>query len=140
MQGRQQRQSFVGCLFLQIGEMKMPRGDNPNSRANLIKNSDLTPKERKEKAKKMGIASGKARAKLKSFRELDAETTTPEERLTMLNSLKASALSGDIKALELYLKIIGEYETKVTANVTADVREPLKNLSLDEIKELIEDA
>ena len=54
----------------------------------------------------------------------------------MLDKLKQMALRGNIKALELYLKIIGEYETKIMATI----REPLRNLSLAEIKELIDDA
>lgn len=89
-----------------------------------------------ENGKKGGIASGKSRAALKSFRQIDAETTTSEERREMLDKLKQMALRGNIKALELYLKIIGEYETKIMASI----REPLRNLSLAEIKELIDDA
>lgn len=36
---------------------------------NLIKNSDLTPMQRRESARRAGIASGKARREKKTFRE-----------------------------------------------------------------------
>lgn len=84
----------------------MPRGANPNSRKNLIKNSDLTPKERKEKASKMGKRSGEVRRSLRSFVEIDNAETTDEERMTMLNNLKERAKSDD-KAFQLYRDTIG---------------------------------
>lgn len=117
----------------------MPRGDNPNSRKNLKPNSERTPKERKALAKKAGKKSGEVRGQLKSFREMDAESTTPEERQQMLDQLKQMVAHGNLKALELYLKIIGESDNKVTANVTVQTRNPLGSMSLEAIKELIND-
>ena len=84
----------------------MPRGDNPNSRKNLIKNSDLTPEERREKASMMGKKSGEVRRALKSFAELDLEQTTDEERLEMLKALKARAKKSD-SAFALYRDTVG---------------------------------
>lgn len=105
--------------------------------ANLKK---FSSEQLRENGRKGGKASGEKRAMLKSFREIDAETTTSDERTAMLRRLKDMAMRGNIKALELYLKIIGEYETKVTAQVTDNTRDPLRSLSLEQIKELIEDA
>ncbi len=85
----------------------MPRGENPNSRANLISNSDRTPKERQERAAKMGKASGEARRQLKTFRELDTEHTTDEERLKMLQAVKAEATHGNLRAFEIYRDTMG---------------------------------
>lgn len=81
----------------------MPRGDNPNSRANLKRPSS---KEARENGKKGGIASGETRAALKSFQQLDKENTTDEERLEMLANLKERAKT-DNKAWELYATYMG---------------------------------
>jgi len=85
----------------------MPRGDNPNSRANLIKNSDLTPKQRREKASMMGKRSGEVKRALKTFKELDDEFTTDAERKKMLAMLKKRAEQGNLKAFELYRDTMG---------------------------------
>ena len=115
----------------------MPRGDNPNSRKNLIRNADLSPKERSERAKKAGIASGVARGSLKSFRELDAETTTPEERQQMLDALKLKAKRGNLRAFEIYRDTIGEKpENKV--NVNGKVENPFEGLTTEELKKLVD--
>ncbi len=96
----------------------MPRGMNPKSRANLVSNSDRTPKERQERAIKMGKASGEARRKLKSFRELDAEHTTDEERLMMLEALKVKAKHGNLRAFEIYRDTMGMNPKDQTAITT----------------------
>lgn len=85
----------------------MPRGQHPNSRANLIKNSDLTPSERKAKASMMGKKSGEARRELKTFKELDAEYTTNEERKKILEVLKKKAMQGNLRAFEIYRDTVG---------------------------------
>ena len=86
----------------------MPRGDNPNSRANLIKKEDRTPKERRESAKKAGVASGKARAIYKSLSEDLKEQCTPEEVHALNAKLKAMAMHGNLKAYELIRDGLGE--------------------------------
>ncbi len=96
----------------------MPRGTSPNSRANLKPFSKRSVKEARESGKKGGKASGETRRKLKSFRELDAEHTTDEERLMMLEALKVKAKHGNLKAFELYRDTMGMNPKDQTAITT----------------------
>lgn len=82
----------------------MPRGDNPNSRANLTRKSS---EEARKLGAKGGKASGEARRALKTFKELDDEFTTDLERKKMLEMLKKRAIQGNLKALELYRDTMG---------------------------------
>ena len=82
----------------------MPRGENPNSKANLKR---FSPKEARENGKKGAKVSAKARRQLKTFRELDIETTTDDERKEMLNMLKLKARRGNLKAFEIYRDTMG---------------------------------
>ena len=92
----------------------MARGDNPNSRKNLIVNSERTPKERKEQARIAGEASGKARAAYATYFDVSLEDVTEEDIRAQIKVLKALALDGDIRAIELLMKIRKEYENKVS--------------------------
>lgn len=113
----------------------MPRGMNPKSRANLISNSDRTPKERKELAEKMGQASGEARRRLKSFRELDADFTTDDERKEMLDALKLKAKRGNIKAFEIYRDTVG-LKPKENVEISGELANPFAGLTDAELKRL----
>lgn len=73
---------------------------------------------------KGGRASAKKRALLKSFRELDVENTSNEERMKMLDKVKQMAERGNLNAIKLYLEIIGEYEINI--NATADMELNIK--------------
>lgn len=97
---------------------------------NLIKNSDLTPKERWEKASKAGKASVEARRKKKTMREalemlmydveLDEMTKQrlketgikdPEHfnhQMVITRSLIAKAEAGDVQAYNTICSMIGE--------------------------------
>jgi hypothetical protein len=109
----------------------MPKGSNPNSRKNLIKNSDKTPEERRAHAAEMGRRSGQVRAALKSFRALDAETTTNEERMAMLANLKSRAKYNNT-AFELYRDTVG---LKPKDNV--DVNVETRGAALDELEKMV---
>ncbi len=86
----------------------MPRGDNPNSKNNLIKpKSDLTAEERRKRASKAGKKSAEVRRRLKTFRELDEDNTTDKERLKALNALKERMMHGDTRAFEVYRDTMG---------------------------------
>ena len=86
----------------------MPRGDNSNSRANLIRNSERTPKQRKKQATKAGIASGEARAVYKSLNADLREQATPERIAKINNRLLSMAEHGNLKAYELIRDGLGE--------------------------------
>ena len=88
----------------------MPRG-NPQ---NLISNSELTPKERENKARKAGKTSGIARRKKKTMKEAllaildvpDEEGTTLRESIVLAVAKRAKA--GDITAFTTIRDTIGE--------------------------------
>ena len=78
----------------------MPRGDNPNSRANLIVNSERTPKERRAQASKAGKASGESRRLKKSFKEAAKAQCTPE--------VIQMAMAGNLNAFKILRELLGE--------------------------------
>lgn len=86
----------------------MPRGDNPKSKSNLIKpKRDLTAIEQRKRASKAGKKSAEVRRSLKTFRQLDEDNTTDDERLKALNALKKRMIHGDIRAFEIYRDTMG---------------------------------
>lgn len=69
---------------------------------NLIKNEDLTPEQRRENARKAGLASAEAKKKRKTLREellALLETEQYQERISL--SLIKQALNGNTKAFEV---------------------------------------
>lgn len=107
----------------------MPRGDNPNSRANL---KPPTAKEARERGAKGGVASGETRRMLKTFQEIDAETTTDAERKAMLDMLKKRAKQGNLKAWELYANYMG---LKPAEKINMEV---IDTEAIDDLKKAIE--
>ncbi|MCR5728423.1 MAG: hypothetical protein K6G24_13275 [Lachnospiraceae bacterium] len=97
----------------------MPRKVSEKSMENLKKGKATQFRSGDEAAKsgkKGGKASGKARRVYKTFREM-SEDDTMEEKNTMWNAIKKLAMSGDLKAFEIYRDTIGEKpkdEVKVT--------------------------
>lgn len=84
----------------------MPKGDNPNSRKALAENRAKT----QFSGDKAVIAAQKSvekRRKLRTFRELDEDFTSVQERLDMLEALKAKVKQGSIKAFEVYRDTMG---------------------------------
>ncbi|MBQ9599848.1 MAG: hypothetical protein IJR33_08595 [Clostridia bacterium] len=101
----------------------MPRGDNPNSRANLIKSADLPPKERRERAKKASAKSAEVRAGWKSFPEIIKENTSEEEQLQIYKAVKQRAKQGNLKAFEIIRDTVGEkpVDKIMVAEVDSDI-------------------
>lgn len=108
---------------------------------NLVPNEQRTPEERRENARKAGIASGEARRAKKTTRELaellDALPVTgankelldylgvPEDdqtqQMVRIVALHKKAMSGDVQAVKLWLEITGEAPTqKVDVNIEND--------------------
>lgn len=76
---------------------------------NLIKNEDLTPSERRERASKAGKASGQKRRERKELREellLLLEDGDTQQRLC--TALLQKAFDGDVRAFEMIRDTIGE--------------------------------
>ncbi len=81
----------------------MPRGENPNSKANL---RVLSSEEARKNGSKGGKRSAETRRELRSFLDLDAEVTSNEERIAMLTNLKKRAKYNN-KAFEIYRDTVG---------------------------------
>ena len=84
----------------------MPRGDNPNSRANL--KPVRSEKEARKKGKKGGKASGESRKALSSFREVYQRTTSDDDLEIILHKVMEMAKRGNLNALDRLIKISGE--------------------------------
>lgn len=115
---------------------------------NLIKNSDLTPEQRRENARKAGIASAKAKKQRKLVKQLMGDyLDSAIQNLKLKNSVKniglkgecnkeafiiapllKKATEGDIRAIEYIMKIIGE-EPREEINVSvSEENDPLLEL------------
>ena len=85
---------------------------------NLRPNSERTPSERRENAKKAGIKSGEKRRERKKFKELleialqlPNEETGEQNDFAIVAALVKKAANGDTKAFELIRDTIGEKPT-----------------------------
>lgn len=78
---------------------------------NLLRKEDRTASERRESARKAGIASGKARRakSVKTFKQMLVEGLTEAEQKQMLEALKESAEQGSLPHLEFLLKMAGQH-------------------------------
>lgn len=103
---------------------KVNKKENKLSIDNLIKNSDLTPQERKEKAHKAGIASGKSRRYKKHLQDslrklLVGDYTIKNGDIistlqgydAVATSMILQAISGNVKAATFIRDTIGEKPT-----------------------------
>lgn len=95
----------------------------------------LSSSEAREQGRKGGRASVEARRRLKSFRELDADFTTDDERKEMLNALKLKAKRGNIKAFEIYRDTVG-LKPKENVEISGELANPFAELTDAELKKL----
>lgn len=82
----------------------MPKGSNPNSRANLKKGNRFD-KESAREANKKSIATKKYNA---SFRAAGRDMLTDEEMQKMWKAMIARAKSGNISAFKMLFDVMGE--------------------------------
>lgn len=83
----------------------MPRGEHPNSRANLKR---LSPEEARKNGKKGGVASVEARVVYKSLNADLRDQCTPD-RISRINArLISMAEHGNLRAYELVRDGLGE--------------------------------
>lgn len=90
---------------------------------NLIPNSERTPSQRKEQARKAGRASGRARREKRTLKELvsivlsreqtNTKGETESNKMIMMIQLVNRAVQGDLKAIALVQKILNEDSQKV---------------------------
>lgn len=123
---------------------------------NLIKNEDLTPSERRESARRAGIASGKARREKKTFRDTlklmmdeDApekikaafdkngyDVTTHREAITA--AILMGAMQGNPKMVDKALELLGE-DYKMNARLDEVIIQK-ERLKMEQEKVAIEKA
>lgn len=115
---------------------------------NLIKNSDLTPSQRRENARKAGLASAKARKQKKLVKNIMAEYLDGAIKNSKLKSsvqniglsgelnkeafiiapLLKKATEGDIRAIEYIMRIVGEEPKEELSVSINDETDPLIEL------------
>lgn len=109
----------------------MPRGDNPNSRANLVQNRGLSREEADRLSSKGGKKSGEVRRANATLTEALKSKCTPEVLDQLTDMLVKRAKQGNLKAFELLRDQIGEKPSeKITIN-------QVDSTKVSEIEELI---
>ena len=100
---------------------------------NLIPNNKRTPSELREMTRKGGIASGKSRARMKTFKEAILNTTSEDELEKMIGKIKENILKkGDIQSAIFLRDTVGQKPTDKTENVNT-------TLSYEEYIKKVED-
>lgn len=103
---------------------------------NLIKNENLTPTQRRENARKAGIASAKKRAERKTLKEelliLLAEDNT-QNKISV--ALLKKAMNGDTKAYEIIRDTIGE-KINDKIDINAEVNNPFTGMTTEELRKI----
>ena len=94
----------------------MPRGDNPNSRANLKRSS---PSEARKNGRKGGIASGESRAAFKSLRTEMRERCEPERMGRIVETVLDLAEGGNLKAFELISRYLDDTAAEEEGSLAA---------------------
>lgn len=94
----------------------MPRGEHPNSRANL---KVLSPKEARKNGSKGGKASAETRAIWKTLTATLTEVCTDERRLNMVSRVVSMAERGNLHAFEIVRDMLGENPKNGTMDTEA---------------------
>lgn len=114
------------------------------NKGNLKPNSERTPKERKELAKKAGKKSGEARRNKKTMKEMldyllskeienkQGDKASTQEAITI--ALIKQALNGNVKAFEVIRDTIGEKPTE--KHEIKDVTPEIKVATAEDLKAL----
>lgn len=112
---------------------------------NLKPNSERTPSERKQLASKAGKASGKARREKRTMKQLleialslmvtnkKGETASRKEVIAI--QLVNRAASGDLRAIDLLTKLIGEQIVRQETEVTVK-KDKYDDMSAQELTEM----
>lgn len=112
---------------------------------NLKPNSERTPSERKQLASKAGKASGKARREKRTMKQLleialslmvtnkKGETASRKEVIAI--QLVNRAASGDLRAIDLLTKLIGEQIVRQETQVTVK-KDKFDDMNAQELTEM----
>lgn len=97
---------------------------------NLKPNTERTPKERSELARKAGKASGKARRQRKEFRELlelalsqpNVDNPDVDNWTVATAALLQKAMSGDVRAWEVMRDTLGQKPVEETRVLDSEIK------------------
>lgn len=124
--------------------------------SNLLRPEDLTPEQRRENARKAGIASAKAKKERKAIKEqlemllelplkdknaktkikkLGINVDDLNNQMAMVISIYQKALKGDVNAFKEIRDTIGE-KPQENINLSGNVNNPYTNLSEEELRKL----
>ena len=104
---------------------------------NLKPNSERTPSERRENAKKAGIKSGEVRRARKTLKEellLLLESGNTQNKISL--ALIKKAIKGDIKAFEVIRDTIGEKpvdKQEVKADIESTVKHNVSEAKIEKV-------
>lgn len=105
---------------------------------NLVPNSKRTPMERRENARKAGLASGKARKERSNLRSalkelLAAKSESPKDPKKQVTGAEMLALTlfdkamqGNVNAFKLLAEITGEYKQEIQAEIKGDIKSDMQ--------------
>lgn len=99
----------------------MPRGDNPNSRANLAKAHGGKGNFSSETARRANKKSQEAKKDYKSFKECFNDMMTPEMRKKLFDTMYRKAQAGNIKAFEVMRDTMGEKPVEKVEQMNANI-------------------
>lgn len=124
--------------------------------SNLLRPEDLTPEQRRENARKAGIASAKAKKERKAIKEqlemllelplkdknaktkikkLGINADNLNNQMAMVISIYQKALKGDVNAFKEIRDTIGE-KPQENINLSGNVNNPYTKLTEEELRKL----
>lgn len=107
---------------------------------NLIKNENLTPRQRRENASKAGKASAKKRAERKTLKEeLLLLLATGNTQNKISTALIEQAQNGNTKAYEIIRDTIGE-KPKENLAISGEINNPFSGMTTEELRKIVNNA
>ena len=107
---------------------------------NLVPNSERTPDERRENARKAGVASGESRRRRKQMREaldellsrgyVDGSGKEIDGTTILMTRVYRKAMDGDMKAIQFIRDTVGEMPVQ---RVEVDTIDPQARAEMDEL-------
>lgn len=106
---------------------------------NLVKNEDLTPKQRRENASKAGKASARKRAERKTLKqELLMLLSDGNTQNKISVALIEQAQKGNTKAFEIIRDTIDE-KPKDNIKISGEINNPFEGMTTEELRKIVDD-
>ena len=109
--------------------------------SNLKSNSERTPSERRENAKKAGIKSGEVRREKKLLKDLLEESLSKETKsgnyyVDITVSLIKQAKKGNVRAYEMIRDTLGQ-KPNDKVEISGEINNPFAGLTTEELREIV---